>query len=83
MRFRWTTWLANGIGGLALAVLIWLDFTNPGFSEWTEAFDREWLPFQRTRYRGSGAIVLVALAIALAGGAVGFIIDLIRMEKRE
>jgi len=83
MRFRWTTWLANGAGALALATVIVLDFTNPGFSEWAEAFDREWLPFQRHRYRGAGVMAFIALGGALAGGAVGFIIDVIKVGKRE
>lgn len=83
MRFRWTTWLANGAGAVALGILIWLDFTNPAFSEWTEAFDREWLPLRRRRYHGNGAIVLIALAAALAGGAVGFVIDVMKAGKRE
>lgn len=83
MRFRWTTWLANGAGAVALAILIILDFTHPGFSEWTEAFDREWLPFQRERHRGIGAMAFIALAVALAGGAVGLVIDIIKAGQRE
>jgi predicted acylesterase/phospholipase RssA len=80
-RFRWTVWLGNAAGGLAFAAILWLYLTDAEFQEWAREFDREWFPFQRRRDRGTMALVLPALAAGLIGGAVGFVIDLVKLGR--
>jgi divalent metal cation (Fe/Co/Zn/Cd) transporter len=81
MSFKWTNRIAGALGVAVFIVILGLDVFHEGFAEWMDHVDRQMGAPGSNSERWSPVFGLFCMAGLVIGGAIGFVIDMVRFQR--